>query len=259
MPYESRCVFPGPNHTLDMIISNDGKKSFVGQSREKTVSVFIDIGKNEIRKGRHNNVDRSTVDILSGRLWEFMYISKTFRQVVAGFAPISINLKQSIEKQKQCIAWNLRSGNVYKDGVSVQAGDTRHALYCSTGDILGFLVSEDTKCVYLFKNNVVVGCFLKLNSSEKSSFSWKGVRPCISVSEKVTVNILGFKNGFHNCTYRGDTTVPRHKKISSASEMTAAKSSLSNHVKFCQTILDIGVVVYHMVWNFTFSWWIRVM
>ena len=127
MPYESRCVFPGPNHTMDMIISNDGKDRLWAK-QSKTVSVFIDIGKNEIRKGRHNNVERSTVDILSGRLWEFMYISrKRSAAVVAGFAPISINLKQSIEKQKQCIAWNLRSGNVYKDGVSVQAGDTRHA------------------------------------------------------------------------------------------------------------------------------------
>ena len=119
-------------------------------------------------------------------------------------------------------------------------------------------MSEDTKCVYLFKNSAVVGC-LDLNSSEKSSFSWKGLRPCISVSEKVTVNILGFKNGFHNCTYRGDTAIPRHKKISSASEMTAAKSSLSNHVKFCQNYTGYWSRGVPHGWNFTFSWWIHIM
>ena len=62
--------------------------------------------------------------------------------LVVGFAPVAVNLKESIEKQKQCIAWNLRTGTISKNGKVYTVGDSRHALYCTNGDILGFLISK---------------------------------------------------------------------------------------------------------------------
>ena len=108
-------------------------------------------------------------------------------------------------------------------------------MYCTNGDILGFLISDDIKSLYLFKNSEVVG-YMNLDIKD-SPFKWDTVRPCLSIYGTASLRILGFKSGFYNCQYRGSNVLSRCKTISSKAEIPIAIGNISNHVKFCQRYL----------------------